>query len=54
MKKLSLLVLSLIALNLAAVSCAKKRINQTPELQMIERDTDILSEEELEEFPESK
>jgi hypothetical protein len=48
------IVLLLVVGNICAVACAKKRTSAGSELQMVDRDTDILSEEELEEFPESK
>jgi hypothetical protein len=34
--------------------CVKKTSTTSSEIKMIERDTDILSEEDLEELPESK
>jgi hypothetical protein len=45
-------ILPIIALSLTS-GCIKKTNSSTQEIQIIERDTDILDEEDLEELPES-
>ena len=39
---------------LSMTACVKKGSAHQSEIKMIDRDTDILSEEDIEDFPESK
>ena len=39
---------------LVSFGCVKKTKSSTDEIKLIERDTDILNEEDLEELPESQ